>query len=113
LEEGRSRIRNRCDRLQKCLQENDVPFIPADSGMFVWMDLTEFTNDGILDIDTMERQLYLELLQNGLLFTPGRSMKNESPGFFRCVFTAATDEGFDLALSRITKFVRSKRNSST
>lgn len=110
LEEGRKRIRERCDRLQQCLLENEIPYIPADSGMFVWMDLSEFLPKlTAMDFDKMERQLYLELLENGLLFTPGRSMRNEFPGFFRCVFTAATDQGFDLALERIAKFVQSRR----
>ena len=57
-----------------------------------------------------ERKLYLELLQDyGLLFTPGRSMKNELPGFFRCVFTAASDHEFDLGMERLRKYVADKR----
>ncbi len=45
----------------------------------------------------------------GLLFTPGRSMRNELPGFFRCVFTAASDEEFNLGLKRIKDYVAAKR----
>ena len=45
----------------------------------------------------------------GLLFTPGMSMRNERPGFFRCVFTAASEEEFDLGLDRICTFVKEQR----
>ena len=62
------------------------------------------------DDERRERQLYLELLKDyGLLFTPGKSMKNERPGFFRCVFTAASDEEFQLGMDRLRKYVSSKR----
>ena len=60
--------------------------------------------------DQRERTLYLELLHKyGLLFTPGRSMRNEYPGFFRCVFTAASEEEFVLGLDRIRRFVVDKK----
>ena len=46
--------------------------------------------------------------QYGLLFTPGSSMKNEQPGFFRFVFTAATDTEYELALQRMETFLQTK-----
>mmetsp|Transcript_15715 Transcript_15715/g.34991 ORF Transcript_15715/g.34991 Transcript_15715/m.34991 type:complete len:364 (-) Transcript_15715:117-1208(-) len=119
LPEARRRMRDRNGRLETCLDEMGIPHLTADAGMFVWMDMREFLppmgDDGAAvesqeSIDTRERTLYLEMLQeHGLLFTPGRSMKNELPGFFRCVFTAASDDEFDLALERIVKFVEEKR----
>ena len=61
-------------------------------------------------MDERERALYLELLKDyGLLFTPGRSMQNELPGFFRCVFTAASDQEFALGMERLRKYVAEKR----
>mmetsp|Transcript_29675 Transcript_29675/g.28531 ORF Transcript_29675/g.28531 Transcript_29675/m.28531 type:complete len:570 (-) Transcript_29675:194-1903(-) len=120
LNESNTRIRSRCDRLQNCLDDTGIPYLDADSGLFVWMDLREFLPNKGGDIvsgketeeskNKRERELYLDLLnQHGLLFTPGRSMKNEVPGFFRCVFTAASDEEFDLGLQRILKFVTQRR----
>jgi len=50
-----------------------------------------------------------ERVQYGLLFTPGMSMRNERPGFFRCVFTSASEEEFDLGLERICRFVKEQR----
>ena len=120
LPEARRRMKARCEKLESCLNEAGIPHLTSDSGMFVWMDMREFLppredGDGSVtesqtSIDKRERTLYLELLQkHGLLFTPGRSMKNELPGFFRCVFTAASDHEFDLGLERIIRFVNGKR----
>ena len=119
LTESNRRIKSRCDRLHECLDKNKIPYLKADSGLFVWMDFREFLpteadeRDGKEteeSKDKRERQLYLDLLNKyGLLFTPGRSMKNELPGFFRCVFTAASDDEFELGLQRINGFVDEKR----
>jgi aspartate/methionine/tyrosine aminotransferase len=121
LPENHKRIRKRSERLQKILEQCEIPFLKADSGLFLWMDLSEFLpelpkgeSSGLSEskesMDARERTLYLELMKDfGLLFTPGRSMRNELPGFFRCVFTAASEEEFALALERIKCFVTSKR----
>ena len=112
------RLRKRGDAWHECLDELGIPYLKATAGLFVWMDMTEFlpppsssSEQGNTDDDEQrERQLYLELLKDyGLLFTPGKSMKNERPGFFRCVFTAASDEEFQLGMDRLRKYVSSKR----
>jgi len=73
------------------------------------MDFSEFLPDEGTP-DERERKLYLELLNDyGLLFTPGQSMKSELPGFFRCVFTAASDHEFDLGMERLKAYVKKKK----
>lgn len=120
LPENNRRIRERSFRLQKCLDECSIPYLKGDSGLFLWMDFSEFLKceplggrdllESIESMDIRERSLYLELMHEfGLLFTPGRSMRTELPGFFRCVFTAASDDEFALGLNRIKAFVASKR----
>jgi len=121
LPENHKRIKERSQTLQNVLQECQIPFLKGDSGLFLWMDLSEFLPElpkgeasGLAEsqesMDARERVLYLELMKEfGLLFTPGRSMRNELPGFFRCVFTAASEAEFALALERIKCFVTAKR----
>ncbi len=121
LPENHNRIRHRSNLLQKCLDECGVPYLKGDSGLFLWMDFSQFLpsleegeesglGESKESMDLRERSLYLELMKEfGLLFTPGRSMRNELPGFFRCVFTAASDDEFALGLERIKKFVDAKR----
>ncbi|EOD33646.1 hypothetical protein EMIHUDRAFT_467730 [Emiliania huxleyi CCMP1516] len=46
---------------------------------------------------------------SGLLLTPGASMRSEEPGLFRCVFSAATEEGFEVALQRFARLAAAPR----
>ena len=122
LPENNSRIRARSEQLQSVLSKCGIPYLKGDSGLFLWMDFSQFLPplpsgecEGLLEspesMDARERELYLDLMQNfGLLFTPGRSMRNEIPGFFRCVFTAASDNEFSLGLERIKTYVAAKEN---
>lgn len=112
LRENHVRLKARSDAWHTCLDELNIPYIKATAGLFVWMDFGEFlpTDDATTTIDEKERALYLELLMEyGLLFTPGRSMRNEKPGYFRCVFTAASDDEFELGMERLRKYVAAKR----
>merc|ERR1712032_1590585 len=101
LIENSRRIQARRYLLQKRLDLLGIPHLDENSGLFVWIDMTEFlpsNEDNTIttsswskeDIDDQrEAYLYRELMkQYGLIFTPGRIMKNEFPGFFRCVFTS-------------------------
>jgi len=109
--QSHERLRKRGDAWQSTLDELDIPYLKGTAGLFVWMDFQEFLPKDGSD-DERERELYLELLNEfGLLFTPGRSMKNEKPGFFRCVFTAASDEEFDLGIERLRKYAHAKRGA--
>jgi aspartate/methionine/tyrosine aminotransferase len=109
LEENQRRIRARKDAWQSCLEELGIPHLDATAGLFCWMDFSEFLPEEGTPSER-ERALYLELLQeHGLLFTPGDSMKNELPGFFRCVFTAASDHEFELGMERLRNYVKHKR----
>lgn len=109
LAKNHERLRARGDAWERCLDELGIPHLKSTAGLFVWMDFTEFLpSEGTAD--ERERNLYLELLKEyGLLFTPGRSMKNERPGFFRCVFSAASDHEFELGIERLRKYVQTKR----
>lgn len=122
IQENHCRLRSRGDALHNILDECEIPHLSADSGLFCWMDLSDFlppldpasvSKDGMESSGSMqerERTLYLELMNDyGLLFTPGLSMRSERPGFFRCVFTAASDDEFSLSLERLRKFVAEKK----
>jgi aspartate/methionine/tyrosine aminotransferase len=109
--QSHERLEKRGDAWHSTLDELGIPYLKATAGLFVWMDFTEFLPEDGTD-DERERALYLDLLNEyGLLFTPGCSMKNERPGFFRCVFTAANDEEFDLGMDRLRTYVHAKRGS--
>ena len=107
--ENHKRLLQRYDAIVQILDQFQVPFLPAQAGLFIWIDLSQFLvtgNDSTAA--TQERILYRELIDFGLLLTPGNSMKNERPGFFRCVFTAISDDEFTIALKRMETFFQQK-----
>ena len=121
LDANNRNIQSRSDKLVSCLEELDIPYLHPDSGLFLWMDFREFLpelsvnesldNESLESKERRERELYLSLMKEfGLLFTPGMSMRNEHAGFFRCVFTAASEEEFQLGLVRIQEFVKVQRS---
>lgn len=105
--ENHKRLEKRCKQLTAVLNECQIPYLPPTCGLFCWIDLSQYLPaEG--SAAERERHLYLQLVQEfGLLLTPGLSMRNEEPGFFRCVYTAATDEEFALSLERFRKFAAS------
>jgi 1-aminocyclopropane-1-carboxylate synthase len=112
-EENHRRLNARCEALATCLEECGIPYLPPTAGLFCWIDLSEYlpSDSGMTD-SQRERQLYLRMVQEfGLLLTPGDSMRNERPGFFRIVFTACSDEEFQLSLDRFRTFARTMKAS--
>jgi aspartate/methionine/tyrosine aminotransferase len=111
--ENHKRLDERCSALTAVLDQYTIPYLPAQAGLFVWIDLSQFLPVTKASPADRERALYLELVQEfGILLTPGNSMRNERPGFFRCVFTAASDDEFAIALQRIEKFCQAKVKAS-
>jgi aspartate/methionine/tyrosine aminotransferase len=98
----RDRLSARSRKLTDCLDGLSIPYLPPTSGFFVWIDLSQFLpTDSMLTNEEKEHQLYLRLAHDfGLLLTPGTSMRSEKPGFFRCVFAAATDSEFIVCLEK-------------
>ena len=66
-----------------------VPYLPADAGLYIWLDLRCWLGEG----EKREKDLCRRLISDhGLMMTPGESMDMRAPGFFRLVFTAVGDE---------------------
>ena len=106
--ENHTRLRRRAKRVTGILDKYQVPYLPPTAGLFVWMDLSRFLPQN--DTPDPERALYLSLISDyGLLLTPGQSMRFTRPGFFRCVFTAATDAEFEIALERLESMCQAKK----
>jgi aspartate/methionine/tyrosine aminotransferase len=103
------RLLERSERLTALLDKYEIPYLPPTAGMFLWIDLTPFVPGTDDSDEAKEKSLYNELVRKyGLLLTPGLSMRMQKPGFFRCVFTAATDAEFEIALQRFEKYFKDK-----
>ena len=89
------RVRERYDRVIEALNVAGVKYLEADAGMFVWVDLREFLGG------RSESELNARIVSHGIMMTPGESMDMKAPGFFRLVFTAPTDQEFDVVVERL------------
>ena len=90
------RIRTRYGRVVEACEQAGVPYLPAEAGLYVWLDLRAWVGVG------GERELYRRLIKDhGIMMTPGERMDMRAPGFFRLVFTAVGDEEFELVLERL------------
>lgn len=111
--ENHKRLRERSSQITTILDKYGIPHLKPTAGLFVWIDLSKFLPNQA-DVNDVERTLYLKLIvQYGLLFTPGNSMRHNAPGFFRCVFTAATEDEFQLAKERLEKLLRIETTALT
>jgi DNA-binding transcriptional MocR family regulator len=103
--ENHKRLLQRYNDVVNILDRFHIPFLPAQAGLFVWIDLSQFLVQSYdSTASSQEKELYHKLIDFGLLLTPGSSMKNERPGFFRFVFTAISDDEFIIALKRLESF---------
>ena len=127
---GRQRLASRHAWLSSVLDKAGIAHLPSQAGLFTWLDLRPWLpSDGGGTNTTIYFRISLcrRMLQRrggcwcaeaalsrwlmdevGVAMTPGCSMGMPAPGFFRIVFSAASDDEFATAMQRIEKhFARS------
>jgi hypothetical protein len=70
------------------LKENSIPYLPANAGHFVWVDLSANLHqfEGSTAIE-QERSLNSRFLKGGLHLGTSETFLGEEPGWFRLTFT--------------------------
>ena len=97
---ARSRLRERHAWLVSVLDKVGVEHMSSEAGMFTWMDLRPWLPS--VEDKCPEQALSRWLMHEvGVAMTPGLSMAMSEPGFYRIVYSAATDEDFAVAMARI------------
>jgi 1-aminocyclopropane-1-carboxylate synthase len=97
LEENGRRVGRRYGRVAAAFAARGFPTLPSSHGLYSWVDLRSALRPG-----ESEGDLHGRLVRDsGVAMTPGRSQGMPVDGFFRCVFTAVDDEGFEEVLRRI------------
>ncbi|KAH7012989.1 pyridoxal phosphate-dependent transferase [Ilyonectria destructans] len=113
-----SRLGEAYARTHEALVENDIPFQPATSGLFVVIDLSPWIGyfDGSDKVDnpveSREVQLCNWLLEGGVFLNPGQFAFSDKPGQFRLVFTEVPIETVVLAVERIRLSLDKLQNGS-
>lgn len=88
----------------KILRELEIPYLPSRGSLFVWADFSKF-------LETLneknEQKLWLDIYENtGVLLTPGTGFEHKKNGMFRIVFTAVPYESLQIAMKKLTIYLK-------
>jgi aspartate/methionine/tyrosine aminotransferase len=103
LTENSVRLAKSYDIVAEWLDRVQLPYTPATSGIFIWIDLrsllTEHTWYG--------ESLLFDKMKNicGVILTPGSAQHSDIPGFFRLCYAYHTATTLQTALSRLEKLL--------
>ena len=101
------RLRSSYEICTRKLEEMVLPFVPAQAGIFVYVDFS-----GVLPAKTFENETQLmELMFKyaRIVLTPGESQRDESPGMFRICYAFVEPEVLEIGLERLSRFVAKLR----
>ena len=103
LEESRNRLRRSYEICVLKLEEMVVPFVPADAGIFVYVDFSSLLPQKTFE---WERKL-AELIFNyaRIVLTPGEAQQEVSPGMFRICYAWVSPAVLEIAMERLSRLI--------
>ncbi|EHK96099.1 putative 1-aminocyclopropane-1-carboxylate synthase-like protein 2 [Glarea lozoyensis 74030] len=86
----------------------------GNAGLFIWMDLSPFLGTPTKEKDgwALEKDLNTRLSKAGVLMSSGAPYHNETPGWFRLVFSREKDL-VEEGLRRVIEVVKDMKNTSS
>lgn len=104
--ENQQRLTKSYKLLVTHLKNSGIPYIPSEGSFFVWADFSKYLTE---DTDQGQERLWLEIYRNtGVLLTPGGGFGHEKKGLFRIVFTAVPFAHLEVAMERMTTYLKSR-----
>lgn len=103
LDESRDRLRNSYQICTSKLEEMVIPFVPAEAGLFVYVDFSSLLPAKTFECEAQLSDLFLEHAK--LVLTPGSSQRDASPGMFRICYAWVSVEVLELAMERLSRLV--------
>jgi len=103
LMESRQRILHSYHICVSKLEEMVVPYIPAEAGMFVYIDLSSFLPEKTFEGE--ERLSNLMFQYARIVLTPGDSQRDSKPGMFRICYAWVTVDVLLVAMERLSRLI--------
>jgi 1-aminocyclopropane-1-carboxylate synthase len=106
LDESRDRLVNSYSICTRKLDEMVLPFIPAEAGMFIYVDFSS-----ILPSKTFawEQKLSELMYQARVILTPGECQHDATPGMFRICYAWVSPQALEVAMERLSRLVAKVR----
>lgn len=107
LAESSRRLQHSYEICTRKLEEMVLPFVPAQAGIFVYVDFS-----GVMPAKTFDNEKQLTELMfkyARVVLTPGESQRDDSPGMFRICYSYVEPEVLEIGLERLSRFVAKLR----
>jgi len=98
LTTNQRRLSEAYSRAITLLSDAKIPYLPAQAGHYIWIDLREYVSGS----RNQEHELFRKILQNGVYIALGDAFHSEEPGWFSLTF-AVEGEMLRTAVSRIVE----------
>lgn len=93
------------------LEEMVIPFVPAEAGLFVYVDFSSLLPEQTIDGESKFASLIQRVAR--VVMTPGQSQKDSKPGMFRLCYAWVSPEVLSIAMERLSYVVlQIRRNMS-
>lgn len=102
LDESRQRLLHSYTICTKKLEEMVLPFIPAEAGMFVYVDFSSLLPEKTFE---WEEKLSELMFKARVVLTPGSSQHDTSPGMFRICYAWVNPDTLEIAMERLSRLV--------
>jgi len=106
LEESRDRLIHSYNICTSKLEEMVLPFVPAEAGMFVYVDFSSLLPEKTFE---WEEKLSDLMFQVHVVLTPGESQHDNAPGMFRICYAWVPPEVLEIAMERLSRLVAKLR----
>ena len=103
LEESRNRLVYSYQICAAKLEEMVVPYVHAEAGMFVYIDLSSLLPEKTFEGE--ERLSDVMFKYARVVLTPGESQRDKKPGMFRICYAWVSVEILQIAMERLSRLV--------
>jgi len=103
LEESSARLRHNYQICVQKLEEMVLPFVPAEAGIFVYVDFSAILPKKTKHWEAKLSQLLIDHAR--VILTPGDSMREQMPGMFRICYAWVPPEVLKVGMERLSRIV--------
>jgi aspartate/methionine/tyrosine aminotransferase len=103
LETARARLSASYEICLAKLEEMVVPFIPAEAGIFIYIDLSSLLPEKTFEGEARLSDIMVQYAR--IVLTPGESQRERTPGMFRICYAWVSPDVLEIAMERLSRLV--------